>query len=107
MSTEARSLSAIGLIGTSDGSQKWNAAAAAVVTGRDAPQVRHGPSTEPNRNMLLGLGAVLLACFSSGFAGVYFEKILKDTAPSVWMRNIQLGVSPEHSGSTTSIRFLE
>ncbi|KFP79944.1 UDP-N-acetylglucosamine transporter, partial [Acanthisitta chloris] len=31
------------------------------------------------------------ACFSSGFAGVYFEKILKETKQSVWIRNIQLG----------------
>ncbi|XP_009072576.1 PREDICTED: UDP-N-acetylglucosamine transporter [Acanthisitta chloris] len=32
-----------------------------------------------------------IACFSSGFAGVYFEKILKETKQSVWIRNIQLG----------------
>lgn len=60
--------------------------------GVSQPQATQGSwSPEPNRNMLLGLAAVLLACFSSGFAGVYFEKILKGTAPSVWMRNIQLG----------------
>ncbi|XP_053325669.1 UDP-N-acetylglucosamine transporter isoform X2 [Spea bombifrons] len=40
----------------------------------------------------VGLMAVLTACFSSGFAGVYFEKILKETKQSVWIRNIQLGV---------------
>lgn len=39
----------------------------------------------------MGLMAVLIACFSSGFAGVYFEKILKETKQSVWIRNIQLG----------------
>lgn len=39
---------------------------------------------------LVGLCAVVFATVSSGFAGVYFEKILKGTAPSVWMRNIQL-----------------
>ncbi|KFO56536.1 UDP-N-acetylglucosamine transporter, partial [Corvus brachyrhynchos] len=31
------------------------------------------------------------ATLSSGFAGVYFEKILKETKQSVWIRNIQLG----------------
>jgi UDP-sugar transporter A1/2/3 len=35
--------------------------------------------------------AILAACFSSGFAGVYFEKILKGTSASIWIRNIQLG----------------
>lgn len=40
---------------------------------------------------LVGLLAVLFACFSSGFAGVYFEKLLKGSQTSVWMRNIQLG----------------
>ncbi|XP_008305307.1 solute carrier family 35 member A3a [Cynoglossus semilaevis] len=39
-----------------------------------------------------GLIAVLVACCSSGFAGVYFEKILKESKQSVWVRNIQLGL---------------
>uniref|UniRef100_A0A8C5JR94 Major facilitator superfamily domain containing 14A n=1 Tax=Junco hyemalis TaxID=40217 RepID=A0A8C5JR94_JUNHY len=42
-------------------------------------------------SQFVGLIAVLIACFSSGFAGVYFEKILKETKQSVWIRNIQLG----------------
>lgn len=39
---------------------------------------------------VLGFLAIIAACFSSGFAGVYFEKILKGTPVSLWMRNIQL-----------------
>lgn len=41
----------------------------------------------------MGVVSVLIACFSSGFAGVYFEKILKESKQSVWVRNIQLGSS--------------
>ncbi len=40
---------------------------------------------------LMGFGAVLMASLTSGFAGVYFEKILKTGVTSVWIRNIQLG----------------
>ncbi|KAL0966753.1 hypothetical protein UPYG_G00299720 [Umbra pygmaea] len=43
-------------------------------------------------SQVVGVIAVLFACFSSGFAGVYFEKILKETKQSVWIRNIQLGL---------------
>uniref|UniRef100_A0A5F9CUL8 Solute carrier family 35 member A3 n=1 Tax=Oryctolagus cuniculus TaxID=9986 RepID=A0A5F9CUL8_RABIT len=42
-------------------------------------------------SQFVGLMAVLTACLSGGFAGVYFEKILKETKQSVWIRNIQLG----------------
>jgi len=42
-------------------------------------------------NKLIGLSAVITACFSSGFAGVYFEKLLKGSSTGVWVRNIQLG----------------
>jgi len=45
-----------------------------------------------NGNYVVGLTAVLVACCSSGFAGVYFEKVLKDSDISVWMRNIQLAI---------------
>jgi hypothetical protein len=37
--------------------------------------------------------AVLTACFSSGFAGVYYEKLVKESSqPSLVIRNLQLGL---------------
>jgi UDP-sugar transporter A1/2/3 len=46
----------------------------------------------PKMNYSIGLTAVLVAAVVSGLTGVYFEKILKDSATpaSVWTRNIQL-----------------
>jgi solute carrier family 35 (UDP-sugar transporter), member A1/2/3 len=43
-------------------------------------------------NYSLGVTAVLVSAVVSGLTGVYFEKVLKDTASSVsvWTRNIQL-----------------
>uniref|UniRef100_A0A8D3C5X5 Solute carrier family 35 member 2 n=1 Tax=Scophthalmus maximus TaxID=52904 RepID=A0A8D3C5X5_SCOMX len=43
-------------------------------------------------NYMVGLVAVVISCLSSGFAGVYFEKILKGSSASVWVRNVQLGI---------------
>ncbi|GBG32518.1 CMP-sialic acid transporter [Hondaea fermentalgiana] len=43
-------------------------------------------------NQMVGLAAVLSACLTSGFAGVYFEKILKrGRKVSIYIRNVQLG----------------
>ncbi|XP_019716310.1 UDP-galactose translocator [Hippocampus comes] len=58
-------------------------------------QVQQGASKETERddqNYVAGLTAVIISCLSSGFAGVYFEKILKGSSASVWVRNVQLGI---------------
>lgn len=47
----------------------------------------------PIQNPFIGLVAVLTSCVSSGFAGCYFEKILKGAEADMWVRNIQLGIS--------------
>jgi len=39
---------------------------------------------------IIGLTAMLFSCLFSGFAGVFFEKILKGSPVSIWVRNIQL-----------------
>lgn len=50
------------------------------------------PPEEPLGHRLIGLLAVLASCFSSGFSGVYFEKLVKYTSQSLWIRNTQLAV---------------
>lgn len=47
----------------------------------------------PTQSRLLGLGAVGVACVTSGFAGVYFEKVLKSGQSSLWVRNVQMSVA--------------
>ncbi|KAF7634045.1 hypothetical protein Mgra_00006570 [Meloidogyne graminicola] len=39
---------------------------------------------------LIGLFAILAACFSSGFAGVYLERILKTAPVQLWTQNLLL-----------------
>ncbi|XP_077438953.1 UDP-galactose translocator [Vanacampus margaritifer] len=56
-------------------------------------QVQQGGSKGAEKaNYAVGLAAVVVSCLSSGFAGVYFEKILKGSSASVWVRNVQLGI---------------
>jgi len=43
-------------------------------------------------NSIMGLLSVVLGCCTSGFAGVYFEMVLKSSNVSIWMRNIQLSI---------------
>ncbi|XP_071818264.1 UDP-N-acetylglucosamine transporter-like isoform X1 [Apostichopus japonicus] len=48
--------------------------------------------TSQSQSAYTGMVAVLVSCISSGFAGVYFEKILKGSSASLWLRNVQLGL---------------
>lgn len=52
----------------------------------------HPKAKGPEQNRVLGFIAASLACILSGFAGIYFEKILKGSDISVWMRNVQLSI---------------
>lgn len=49
------------------------------------------PSVDvPETSKVIGMVAALLSVSASGFAGIYTEKLLKDTQDSMWIRNIQL-----------------
>jgi UDP-sugar transporter A1/2/3 len=39
-----------------------------------------------------GISAVVMACFTSGLAGVYFEMVLKGSKADLWIRNVQLSL---------------
>ncbi|CAH8858564.1 unnamed protein product [Trichobilharzia szidati] len=52
--------------------------------------VYNNNNSNGNKNLLVGLSSVVLACSCSGFAGVFFEKLLKSSHKSVAIRNIQL-----------------
>lgn len=42
------------------------------------------------QNMVIGFTAVFISCVLSGFAGVYFEKLLKSSSQTLYIRNVQL-----------------
>lgn len=50
--------------------------------------------THPRVSASIGLLSVIGLCISSGLAGVYFEKVIKDApkVTSLWVRNVQLSV---------------
>lgn len=48
---------------------------------------------EATHNEAFGIAALLLACLISGFAGVYFEKVVKHGRKlSIYIRNVQLAI---------------
>jgi len=64
--------------------------------------VKESASAGPEQSKLIGFSAALTACLLSGFAGVYFEKILKGSEISVWMRNVQLALLSVPLGLVTA-----
>jgi solute carrier family 35 (UDP-sugar transporter), member A1/2/3 len=63
---------------------------AVVVLGEAGEAPKEASEEASDQSIPLGLIAVSVACLSSAFAGVYFEKVLKGSTTSLWMRNVQL-----------------
>lgn len=88
-------LFAVILLRRSLGTHQWTAlllllGGIVLIQISDVKDSNKTPSVEQNR--LIGMIAALSACVLSGFAGIYFEKILKSSEVSVWMRNVQLSI---------------
>ena len=62
-----------------------------LTVGVSLTQLNAHSTSSNHENTMSGFIAVLLASCTSGFAGVYFEKVLKHSKPSLWVRNIQMG----------------
>ncbi|TPX64594.1 hypothetical protein SpCBS45565_g05751 [Spizellomyces sp. 'palustris'] len=65
-------------------------ALAQLPSGNSVTNVEAGSKAATDK--LIGLAAIGLICVTSGFSGVYLEKVLKRTATTLWVRNIQLAL---------------
>uniref|UniRef100_A0A158QH25 UDP-galactose translocator n=1 Tax=Rodentolepis nana TaxID=102285 RepID=A0A158QH25_RODNA len=49
-------------------------------------------NSRPDQSPVYGFICVIVACFLSGFSGVFFELVLKSTQKTIVLRNIQLSI---------------
>lgn len=63
----------------------------------------------PGADASIGLVAVLAVCLLSGWSGVYFERVIKDSthATSLWIRNVQLSLYSLFPAFFVGIIFLD
>jgi UDP-sugar transporter A1/2/3 len=87
-------LFAVLMLGQSLSAKKW-LSLVILTAGVACVQIPSGTAKTVTQqgNYMVGIAAVAVACVCSGFAGVYFEKVLKNgQSSSIWVRNIQLSV---------------
>eukprot|EP01039_Chlorochromonas_danica_P006870 gene6870-7593_t len=53
---------------------------------------QHDISPNHHASSIVGFFSVIIAILTSGFAGVYFEKVLKSSRSSIWIINVQLSM---------------
>ncbi|OAF70831.1 putative UDP-sugar transporter protein SLC35A5 [Intoshia linei] len=57
----------------------------------DNPTIQNSiDSIDTEKSKFVGISMVGIVCLTSGFAGVYFEKVLKGSNKTLWIRNIQM-----------------
>lgn len=87
-------LFAVLMLGQSLSPKKW-LALFVLTAGVACVQIPSSSTAAPihEGNYSLGMISVAVACVCSGFAGVYFERVLKGgQSTTIWVRNIQLSV---------------
>jgi UDP-sugar transporter A1/2/3 len=101
-------LFSVALLGKRLSQQQWLGlvvlSAGVVAVQRPDVSTTGTPAAEPLS--VVGLAAVVAAAASSGFASVYFEKLLKvSTGPvaSLWVRNVQLAVFAVPASALTAL----
>lgn len=70
---------------------QWSSVAL-LTTGVACVQMSQTQADSGSSNSFMGFVYVLCGCLTSGFAGVYFEMVLKSSKASIWIRNIQLSI---------------
>ncbi|XP_071509521.1 LOW QUALITY PROTEIN: CMP-sialic acid transporter-like [Diadema antillarum] len=79
------------MIGKKISSTQW-LAIILLFAGVAMVQVESATSNKDQKhyNYTKGLIAIIVSCLCSGFAGVYFEKVLKGSDTTLWIRNVQM-----------------
>ena len=94
------------LLGKQLVSKQWLSLLLLLKVGVSLVQLPTNMCEKHKQDQLVGCLAVLTACFSSGFAGVFYEKLVMPISqPSVIIRNLQLGIFSLLFSSTAMLYY--